>query len=72
MDNQFEKNNCFIYQGSHGDIGGAADIILPRHYLERRYFMKIQRAEVVAKLFSPGEAKENWRIIRLCQKTGVC
>jgi NADH-quinone oxidoreductase subunit G len=64
------KNDCFIiYQGSHGDIGASsADIILPAScYLEEdSIFVNTEgRSQYAFKAIQPpGQAKENWRIIR--------
>ena len=66
----FKKENEFIiYQGSHGDKGAEiADIILPgAAYTEQDgYFTnlegKLQKAYKAS--YPPGEAKEDWAIIR--------
>ena len=62
--------NCFvIYQGHHGDAGAhQADLILPAAaYTEKDATYvntegRIQQAHLA--VFAPGEAKEDWRIIR--------
>ena len=68
---------CFvIYQGSHGDKGAAsADLIFPSAcYLEEDgIFVNTEGRSQYAKkaIQPPGEAKENWRIIRaLSEKLG--
>ncbi len=68
---------CFvIYQGSHGDRGAhRADVILPgAAYTEKNatYVNLEGRAQQTAKaVFAPGEAKEDWAIIRaLSAKVG--
>ena len=62
--------NCFIiYQGHHGDRGAAvADVILPGSaYTEKNatYVNTEGRIQETTKaLFPPGEAWEDWKIIR--------
>lgn len=62
--------NCFvIYQGHHGDRGAhRADVILPgAAYTEKRatYVNTEGRPQQTQRaLFAPGEAKEDWKIIR--------
>ena len=58
-----------VYQGSHGDAGAHnADVILPgAAYTEKdgiyvNFEGRVQRAERA--VFPPGEAKEDWAIIR--------
>jgi len=58
-----------IYQGSHGDSGARlADVILPGSaYTEKdgTYVNTEGRVQLGARaVFPPGEAKEDWRIIR--------
>ena len=58
-----------IYQGTHGDAGAhRADVILPgAAYTEKTatYVNFEGRAQTVAKaVFAPGEAKEDWTILR--------
>ena len=58
-----------VYQGSHGDAGAhRADVILPgAAYSEKSvtYVNTEGRVQVTARaLFPPGEAKEDWAIIR--------
>jgi NADH-quinone oxidoreductase subunit G len=58
-----------IYQGSHGDSGARlADVILPgAAYTEKdgTYVNTEGRVQLGARaVFPPGEAKEDWRIIR--------
>ncbi len=58
-----------IYQGSHGDAGAQrADVILPgAAYTEKSatYVSTEGRAQTTAKAaFAPGDAKEDWAIIR--------
>jgi NADH-quinone oxidoreductase subunit G len=62
-------NAFVIYQGSHGDAGAhRADVILPgaAYTEEPGLFVntegRVQKAERA--VFPPGEARENWRIIR--------
>ena len=65
-----------IYQGSHGDLGAhRADVILPgATYTEKSatYVNLEGRAQATQKaVFSPGEAKEDWAILRaLSAKVG--
>lgn len=62
--------NCFvIYQGHHGDVGAhQADLIFPAAaYTEKDATYvntegRIQQVQLA--VFAPGEAKEDWRIIR--------
>jgi NADH-quinone oxidoreductase subunit G len=58
-----------IYQGTHGDAGAhRADVILPgAAYTEKSAtFVNVEgRAQMTAKAaFAPGEAKEDWAILR--------
>ena len=58
-----------IYQGSHGDAGAhRADLILPgaAYTEESSLFLNTEgRPQLAAQaLFPPGEAKENWAILR--------
>ena len=71
MDNfQFEKKDKYIvYQGSHGDKGAQiADIILPgAAYTEKEGMFvnlegKLQFAYKAS--YPPGQAKEDWKILR--------
>ena len=62
-------NTFVVYQGHHGDKGAAcADVILPgAAYTEKTatYIStegRVQRTELA--LFPPGEAREDWKIIR--------
>ncbi|MEZ5856323.1 MAG: NADH-quinone oxidoreductase subunit NuoG [Hyphomicrobiaceae bacterium] len=62
-------NAFVIYQGTHGDAGAhRADVILPgAAYTEKSatYVNTEGRTQVTAKAaFAPGEAKEDWAIIR--------
>ena len=62
-------NTFVIYQGTHGDAGAhRADLILPAAaYTEKSgtYVNTEGRAQVTARAaFPPGEAKEDWTIIR--------
>jgi NADH-quinone oxidoreductase subunit G len=62
-------NAFVIYQGSHGDAGAhRADVILPgAAYTEKSvtYVNTEGRAQMTARAgFPPGEAKEDWAIIR--------
>jgi NADH-quinone oxidoreductase subunit G len=62
--------DCFvIYQGHHGDVGAEiADLILPGSaYTEKTatYVNTEGRAQISKKaVFAPGEAREDWKIIR--------
>jgi NADH-quinone oxidoreductase subunit G len=63
-----------IYQGSHGDAGAhRADVILPgAAYTEKSAtYVNIEgRAQQTqAAAFAPGEAREDWRIIRALSET---
>ena len=76
-DTLIADQECFvIYQGSHGDKGAAsADLIFPSAcYLEEDgIFVNTEGRSQYAKkaIQPPGEAKENWRIIRaLSEKLG--
>ncbi|MGI9386332.1 MAG: molybdopterin-dependent oxidoreductase, partial [Methyloligellaceae bacterium] len=58
-----------IYQGSHGDAGAhAADVVLPgATYTEKSatYVNTEGRAQMTQRaIFPPGEAREDWKIIR--------
>ncbi|MBT5574543.1 MAG: NADH-quinone oxidoreductase subunit G [Alphaproteobacteria bacterium] len=63
-------DNCFIvYQGHHGDAGAhAADVILPgaayteKNGLYLNFEGRVQETKRAA--FPPGEAKDDWSIIR--------
>ena len=62
-------NTFVIYQGHHGDAGAArADVILPGvAYTEKEGTYvntegRVQRGELA--VFGPGEAREDWKIIR--------
>jgi NADH-quinone oxidoreductase subunit G len=66
--NNFGKS-FVIYQGSHGDAGAhRADVILPgAAYTEKdaTYVNLEGRAQMTAKAaFAPGEAREDWTILR--------
>ncbi len=70
-------NGAFVvYQGSHGDVGARhADVILPgAAYTEQNaiYVNTEGRAQLAARAcFPPGEAREDWAIIRaLSDKVG--
>ena len=70
------KNTFIIYQGHHGDAGAAhADVILPgAAYTEKNatYVNTEGRAQLARQaVFPPGEAKEDWKIMRaLSDKLG--
>jgi NADH-quinone oxidoreductase subunit G len=58
-----------VYQGSHGDAGAErADVVLPgAAYTEKSatYVSTEGRAQMTARaVFAPGEAKEDWAIVR--------
>ncbi|MEQ9693638.1 NADH-quinone oxidoreductase subunit NuoG [Shimia sp. SDUM112013] len=60
---------CVIYQGSHGDRGAhRADVILPAaaYTEENGLFVNTEgRPQLAMRAgFAPGEAKENWAILR--------
>jgi NADH-quinone oxidoreductase subunit G len=62
-------NAFVVYQGSHGDRGAhRADVILPgAAYTEKdaTYVNTEGRAQMTARaVFPPGEAREDWKIIR--------
>ena len=64
-----------VYQGHHGDRGAArADVILPgAAYTEKNGTYvntegRVQRGFLAT--FPPGEAREDWRIIRALQRAG--
>ncbi len=66
---KISSNTFVIYQGHHGDRGAArADVILPGSaYTEKNgtYVStegRVQRGELA--VFPPGEAKEDWKILR--------
>ena len=63
------KNSFVIYQGHHGDLGAhSADLILPgAAYTEKSsIYVNIEgRPQISNKaIFPPGEAREDWKIIR--------
>ncbi len=70
------ENTYVIYQGSHGDAGAhVADVILPgAAYTEKNAtFVNMEgRAQQTRRaIFPPGEAREDWTIIRaLSEKLG--
>ena len=66
---QQNKNAFIIYQGSHGDAGAAfADVVLPAAaYTEKSAtFVNTEGRVQSAKraLFPPGDAREDWTILR--------
>ena len=66
---EIEAGPCVIYQGSHGDRGAhRADIILPgaAYAEEAGLFVNTEGRPQLAQRagFAPGEAKENWAILR--------
>ena len=63
------KDTFVVYQGSHGDAGAsAADVVLPGSaYTEKSVtFVNTEgRAQMTARAgFPPGDAKEDWAILR--------
>jgi len=63
------KDTFVIYQGSHGDAGAhRADVVLPgAAYTEKAatYVNLEGRAQMTSRAgFAPGEAKEDWAVIR--------
>lgn len=73
----FFKNTFIIYQGHHGDRGAsAADVVLPgAAYTEKNgtYLNMEGRSQIgIQALFPPGQAKEDWKILRaLSQEIGL-
>ena len=71
------RKSFVIYQGSHGDRGAhVADVILPgAAYTEKAatYLNTEGRPQLVARaVFPPGEAREDWTIIRaLSERVGA-
>ncbi|MEP1963834.1 NADH-quinone oxidoreductase subunit NuoG [Tateyamaria sp.] len=66
---EIAKGAFVIYQGSHGDRGAhRADVILPgaAYTEEGGLFVNLEgRPQMAARAsFAPGEAKENWAILR--------
>ena len=66
---EIAKGAFVIYQGSHGDRGaGRADVILPgaAYTEENGLFVNTEGRPQLAMRsgFAPGEAKENWAILR--------
>ena len=66
---QISKNTFVIYQGHHGnDLAARADVILPGStYTEKNATYvntegRVQQAKQA--IFPPGEAREDWKIIR--------
>ncbi|MBX9592018.1 MAG: NADH-quinone oxidoreductase subunit NuoG [Hyphomonadaceae bacterium] len=69
LDMQTLRASFVIYQGSHGDAGAErADVVLPgAAYTEKgaTYVNVEGRAQLTARAaFAPGEAKEDWAIVR--------
>ncbi len=71
------KKAFIIYQGHHGDVGANnADVILPgAAYTEKSATYvntegRVQRAKQA--VFPPGEAKEDWKIIRALSQSLEC
>ena len=67
--NNIHPHSFVIYQGSHGDLGAhRADLILPAAaYTEQDgIYMNMEGRTQRARraIFPPGEARENWKIIR--------
>ncbi|MEE8279323.1 MAG: NADH-quinone oxidoreductase subunit NuoG [Alphaproteobacteria bacterium] len=68
------KDAFVIYQGHHGDAGAArADVILPgAAYTEKNgTFVNTEGRVQLARLavFPPGEAREDWKIVRALSET---
>ncbi len=68
------KDTFVIYQGHHGDAGAArADVILPgAAYTEKNgTFVNTEGRVQLARLavFPPGEAREDWKIVRALSET---
>merc|ERR1711926_31691 len=64
------KDCCVVYQGHHGDIGATmADIVLPgAAYTEKQgtyVNMEGRSQQTYPALVPPGEAREDWKIIRV-------
>ena len=72
-----KKDKLLIYQGSHGDVGAAnADVILPgaAYTEESGIFVNSEGRPQMSNrvIFPPGDAKENWAIIRaLSSELGI-
>ncbi len=69
IDTERLKNAFVVYQGSHGDRGAhSADVVLPgAAYSEKdgTYVNVEGRAQMTARaVFPPGEAREDWTILR--------
>jgi NADH-quinone oxidoreductase subunit G len=69
IDTQYIDNAFVIYQGHHGDVGAhRADVILPgAAYTEKSgiYVNTEGRPQMALQAtFPPGEAREDWKIIR--------
>jgi NADH-quinone oxidoreductase subunit G len=69
IDTRGLENAFVVYQGSHGDAGArVADVILPgAAYTEKAAtWVNLEGRPQRSKLatFPPGEAKEDWRILR--------
>ncbi len=69
IDTRYFGKAFVIYQGHHGDIGAArADVVLPgAAYTEKNATyvnMEGRPQRAIQAVFAPGEAKEDWKIIR--------
>ena len=77
IDAQYFGNAFVVYQGHHGDIGASrADVVLPgAAYTEKNaiYVNTEGRPQYAYQAaFPPGEAKEDWKIIRaLSERAGA-
>lgn len=76
IDTKYFGNAFVIYQGHHGDIGASrADVVLPgAAYTEKNATyvnMEGRPQRAVQAVFPPGEAKEDWKILRaLAERLG--
>jgi NADH-quinone oxidoreductase subunit G len=69
IDMEAYKNTFVVYIGSHGDVGAhAADVILPGVAYTEKSATYVNTAglvqQTVRAVFGPGEAKEDWAILR--------
>ena len=77
MRSKSTKEPFVIYQGSHGDRGAhRADVILPgaAYTEENGLFVNTEgRPQLAMRAnFAPGEAKENWAILRASVRGTGC
>ncbi len=77
IDTDYFKGAFVIYQGHHGDIGAeCADVVLPgAAYTEKNATyvnMEGRPQRAVKAVFPPGEAREDWKIIRALSEELGC